>query len=79
MICDSTFNVRHLLSKLDEIRVILASKSGPDIPGLCETFLDSNVPDSLISVSDYAFLREKRGCTIQKTGGGRVLHIFGTL
>ena len=70
----TNLNVRHLLSKLDEIRIILASKTGPDILGLCETFLDSTVPDNLISVSDYAFLRKDRCRTIKKTDGGIVLY-----
>ena len=75
----ANLNVRHLLSKLDELRLILASKTGPDILGLCETFLDSEVPDNLISVADYAFLRKDRGCTIKKTGGGIVLYFRSSL
>ena len=43
----SNLNVRHLLPKLDELRIMLASKKGPDIFGLCETFLNQNVPDNL--------------------------------
>ena len=70
----ANLNVRHLLSKLDEIGIILASENGPDILGVCETFLDSSTPDSLISVADYEFLRKDRGCTINKTGGGVILY-----
>ena len=75
----TNLNVRHLLSKLDELRLILASKTGPDILGLCETFLDSDVPDNLISVADYALLPKDRGCTINKTGGGIVLYFRSSL
>ena len=62
----ANLNVWHLLSKLDEIGIILASENGPDILGTCETYLDSSTPDSLISVADYEFLRKDRGCTIYR-------------
>ena len=44
----TNLNVRHLLSKLDELRLILASKTGPDILGLCETFLDSDAKTEVV-------------------------------
>ena len=56
-----------------------SSANYPDILGLCETFLDSDVPDNLIFVADYAFLRKDRGCTINKTGGGIVLYFRSSL
>ena len=48
-------NVRHLLSKFDEIGLILASRQGPDILGACETFLDLATHDNLISITDFDF------------------------
>ena len=36
----ANLNVRHLLSKFDEIGIVLASENGPDILGLCETFFE---------------------------------------
>ena len=32
----ANLNVRHLLSKLDDVSMVLASENGPDILGLCE-------------------------------------------
>ena len=70
----ANLNVGHLLSKSDEIGIVLASENGPDILGMCETFLDSNTPDNLISVTIYEFLRKDRSCTINKAGGGVILY-----
>ena len=70
----ANLNVRHLLSKFDEIGIVLASENGPDILGMCETFLDSSTPDNLISVTNYDFLRKDRSCTINKAGGGVILY-----
>ena len=70
----ANLNVRHLLSKFDEIGIVLASENGPDILGMCETFLDSSTPDNLISVTNYEFLRKDRSCTINKAGGGVILY-----
>ena len=75
----ANLNVRHLLSQLDEIGIILASENGPIILGACETFLDSSTPDSLISVANYEFLRKDRGCTINKMGGGVILYFRGSI
>ena len=59
--------------------MVLASENGPDILGLCETFLDSTTPDNLISVSDFEILRKDRGCTIDKSGGGVLLYFRNTI
>ena len=75
----ANLNVRHLLSKLDDVSMVLASENGPDILGLCETFLDSTTPDNLISVSDFEMLRKDRGCTIDKSGGGVLLYFRNTI
>ena len=75
----ANLNVRHLLSKLDDVSMVLASENGPDILGLCETFLDSTTPDNLISVSDFEILRKDRGCTIDKSGGGVLLYFRNTI
>ena len=64
----ANLNVRHLLSKFDEIGIVLASENGHDILGMCETVLDSSTPDNLISVTNYEYLRKDRRCTINKAG-----------
>ena len=71
--------MRHLLSKLDEIGLILASNQGPDILGACETFLDLATPDNLIAIADFDFLRKDRGCTTDKSGGGVILYFRNTI
>ena len=52
---------------------MLASKNGPDIFGLCEINLDQNIPDNLLSINRYQFLRKDRCGTIDKAGGGVIL------
>ena len=52
---------------------MIALKSGPDIFGLCESFLNQNIPDNLLSINGYQFVREDRCCTIDKAGGGVIL------
>ena len=47
----ANFNVRQLLSKFYEIRIVLASENGPDNLGMCETFLYSSTPDNSNSIS----------------------------
>ena len=36
-------NIRHLLPKLDELHISMATKKGPDILGICETFLNQEI------------------------------------
>ena len=58
---------------------MLASENGPDILGACETFLDSSIPDSLISITEYEFLRKDTCCTIHKTDGGVIFYFRNSL
>ena len=69
-LCDLTFrskglhvanlNVMHLFSKLDELRIVLALENGPDIVGLCETFLGPSIADDLISIAGYDFFTKRQ-------------------
>ena len=43
-------NIRHILPKIDEIRLLLSNNNSPDIFGICESFLGTHHPDSLISI-----------------------------
>ena len=38
-------NIRHIIPKLDELRITMAINNGPDIFGLCEAFLGDTVSD----------------------------------
>ena len=53
-------NIKHLLPKLDELRIVMVSDKCPDILGLCETFLEPNVPDGQVSLDGYDLLNTKK-------------------
>ena len=72
-------NVRHLTPKLDEIRLAMAEENGPDIFGLCETFLDDGVQDCQIKIKGFDFIRKDRSDTQRKCGGGLVLYYRDSL
>lgn len=75
----ANINVRYLVPKIDEIRIILANEKGPDILGICETFLDAKISDGQVMISGYEFLRKDRCCTIDKNGGGVILYFRNML
>ncbi|MCG8046530.1 MAG: reverse transcriptase domain-containing protein [Candidatus Thiodiazotropha endolucinida] len=72
-------NVRHILPKIDEIRLIFSCDDSPDIFGICESFLGTQHPDSLISIDGFNFHRKDRCETQHKTGGGLVLYFRQSL
>ena len=67
-------NIRHILSKIDELRIIMADKNCPEIFGICETFLEPNITDNQVTICGFEFLRKDRSDTKNKTGGGLVLY-----
>ena len=67
-------NVRHILPKIDDIQIILSSKQGPDIVGMCETFLKKNNPDSQLFIEGFNILRKDRSDVQDKSGGGLLLY-----
>ena len=51
-------NIRHLVPKLDELRISMTHNQCPDIFGMCETFLPNSVSDEQllnmrVSISAY--------------------------
>ena len=72
-------NIRHLVPKLDELRLALAADNGPDIFGICETFLDCNVPDCQLNIQGFDFMRKDRSDTQNKSGGGLFLYYNSSL
>ena len=42
----ANLNVRHIMPKIDEFRIVMANDMGPDIFGACETFLETSIPDN---------------------------------
>ena len=67
-------NIRHILLKIDELRIIMADKNYPEIFGICETFLEPNITDNQVTIDGFEFLRKDRSDTINKTGGVLVLY-----
>ena len=63
-------NVRGLLGKIDEIKLIL-TECKFDIMGVCETFMDCNISDKEISVQGYSFVKKNR----TRHGGGVLLYV----
>ena len=69
--------IRHLKPKLDEIKIMLRSSNGFFL-GTCETFLNTTIPDGVLTVAGYTFERKDRSeCDNTSTvnGGGILIHI----
>ena len=69
-----SYNVRHILPKIDEIRILMSNENSPHNLGLCETFLRTNNPDSQVSVDGYNFFRKDHSETKDKYGGGLLFY-----
>ena len=63
-------NIRGLLSKIDEVKMIL-DECNFDIMGVCETFIDSNVSNNEISIYGYSIVKKN----INRHGGGVSLYV----
>ena len=46
----ANLNVRYLMPKIDELRVTLSCENGPDIFGVCETFLYTDISDGQVAI-----------------------------
>ena len=68
----ANLNICHHLNKKDEIELLLSEKRSVDILGLCETFLNNDIPDELISIDGFNFERKDRK---GKSGGGILVYI----
>ena len=75
----ANLNVRHYSPKMDELTLTICTENGPDIIGICETFFDSTVGDSQLSINHFDFLRKDRCETQDKTGGGLLLYFRKSL
>ena len=54
----SNLNVRHLIPKLDELRITMAEDKSPDILGICETFLSGSVSDDLLAIDGLTYFEK---------------------
>ena len=64
------FNARSLLPKIDELRVICETTK-PDVVCIVETWLDGDISDSEITITDYNVTRLVRN----RHGGGLAFYI----
>ena len=71
-------NVRHILPKIDEIRLTL-SNGIPDVLGICESSLETHHPDSLISIDSFNFFRKDKSNMQTKSGGELILYFKQSL
>ena len=72
----SNLNIRHIVPKIDEIRILTSNEHCPHFLGLytCETFLRTTNPDSQVSIDGYNFFRKDRSETQEKDGGGLLFY-----
>ena len=65
----SNLYVRHIVPKIEEIRILMSNENSPHILGPCETFLCTNNPESQLSICGYNFFRKDRTDTQEKMVG----------
>ena len=58
---------------------MIGTENGPDIIGICETFLDPSVDDSQLSINHFDLLRKGRCETQDKSGGGLLFYFRKSL
>ena len=75
----ANLNVRHLMPKIDELRVTLSCENEPNIFGVCETFLDTDKSDGQVAIGGYDFIRNDRCKTVNQTGGSVILYFRNSL
>ena len=64
-------NSQSLLNKMDELRSALSETRRPVILGVCETWLNSSVPDGEVAIPSYDLYRHDRG----SKGGGILMYV----
>ena len=52
-------NIRHIVPKVDELRIMMSHVNCPDIFGMCETFLTNSISDDQIAIDDFEFIRKR--------------------
>ena len=75
----ANLNIHHLLPKFDELRISMASQNGPDVLGICETFLNNNISSNQLTVNGFDHIRKDRSVTQEKSGGGVILYFRNNL
>ena len=68
----ANLNIHHLLAKLDELGISMAYENGPDVLGICETFLNENISCNRLTVNGFDQIRKDRYVTQDKSSGGLI-------
>ena len=73
-------NIRSLLKKIDQLRVILEG-STVDIFTLSETWLNDKIDSQLLHIQGYNVLRQDRGASnlVKKRGGGLITYVKSSM
>ena len=69
----ANLNIRHLLPKLDELRISMACENGPDVLGICETFLNEKISCYQLTVNGFDHIKNDRSVTLDISSGGLML------
>ena len=70
----ANLNIRHLLPKLDELRISMACENGPDVLGICETFLHEKISCYQLTVNGFDHIKNDRSVTLDISSGGLMLY-----
>ena len=68
----ANLNIHHLLAKLDELGISMACENGPDVLGICETFLNEIISCNRLTVNGFDHIRKDRSVTQDKSSGGLI-------
>ena len=66
----ANLNIRHLLPKIDELGITMAEENGPDIIGICETFLNQSISSNQVTINGFSHIRKDRSDTQEKSVSG---------
>ena len=75
----ANLNIRHLLPKIDEIGIAMSEENGPDIIGICETFLNPSISCNQVTINGFSHIRKDRSDTQDKSGGGLILYFRNSI
>ena len=51
----TNLNIRHIKPKLDELKILLSESNQIDILGVCETYLNKSIDDTLLHINHFSF------------------------
>ena len=71
-------NARSIVNKMDELR-LLANEIKPDVIGIVETWLNSEIKDNEINIDEYNFVRKDRTNNQKSRGGGVIIYVSNSL